>query len=168
MTITTISQNSSSSIGNSALQQLLASEEGDSSTRKSTGGLAELLSDSTTISSASRQLADTPATVVKALDDLLSGQKTIQDDLAQLKSYFEQHPGQLADVLSSLEEDSGTYGSTGNWNSGRTLLAACMNGQAGASNASLFGALLGSSNQDTLSLLTGYGDSAGESFTTLV
>ncbi|HWQ09231.1 MAG TPA: hypothetical protein VN436_08995 [Holophaga sp.] len=152
MSVTTVSQNSSSSVGNKILQQLAG--QGKSSTAGSTSALADLLSDTASISSASRQLSDAPAAVVQALDDLLAGQKDVQGDLAQLKDYFQQNPGKLADVLGSLEEDSGTYGSSGTWNSRSALLSALFNGQTGTANPSLFGTLLGSSESDSGDMFT--------------
>ena len=120
----------------------------NSSTSQSTttGSLEDLLS----LSPAAQQLAQAPSAVVNAMGDLLSGQKDVQGDLSQLKSFFQQNPQNLASLLSSLQGSSGTYGVSNASGTTNTLLTALMNQQSNASDPSALLSLLGNQGQDTL------------------
>ena len=97
MSVTSVGSNQSQSIGSQLLQQLMANSSTSQST--TTGSLEDLLS----LSPAAQQLAQAPSAVVNAMGDLLSGQKDVQGDLSQLKSFFQQNPQNLASLLSSLQ-----------------------------------------------------------------
>jgi len=104
-----------------------------------------------TVSPAAQQLAKAPEAVTKALTDLLSEQKDIAGDLAQLKAYFKQNPQKLASVLGRLQGGAPTYGLEGSLEARSTLLTALMNGQSNQSNpASLLKLLKGPSPQASL------------------
>jgi hypothetical protein len=158
MSVTPVGSNGSQSIGSLLLQQLLSTGAGTSNP----SGLAGLLGDQLTLSSASQQLAQAPDAVTQAMSDLFSGQKNIQDDLAQLKSYFQQNPQSLAGVLSSLTGGGGTYGAQTAQGSNGALVAALLGGKNTSSDAkALLTILQGNQSEDPF--LASLGDSTSGS-----
>lgn len=159
MSIQSIDSSTSQSLG-AQLLQLLANGSGTGS--HDSTSLESILGDLTTLSSASQQLAKAPAAVTQAMSDLLSGQKDVQGDLAQLKTYFKQNPQSLASVLSSLQGSSGTYNASGSLNSNSALMTALKNTKGDSSAAqAILNTYLGTQNQDPL--LASLGDSGSGS-----
>jgi hypothetical protein len=164
MSVTPVGSNQSQSIGSMLLQQLMASGTNSQGTTGTSGALGDLL----TLSPAAQQLTQAPAAVTQAMSDLFSGQKDVQGDLAQLKSFFSQNPQQLASVLSSLQGGAGAYGLSNSLGSNSALLTALMNGQSNASNPAALLSLLGSQGQDSLfSFIGNSGGGSGSSSTSI-
>ena len=153
MSIASVGSNPSQTIGSLLLQQLVANGASSQGTSDVTGLLGDLL----TLSPEAQHLAQAPAAVTQALQDLLSGQKDVQGDLAQLKSYFQEHPQSLAALLNGLGASS-----TANSTDANSLLqTAFLNGQSNASNPATLLKLLGNQGQD--SLFASLGDSGSGS-----
>jgi hypothetical protein len=147
MSITSIGSNSSQNIGNLLMQELSASGTTSQNATDASGLLGDLM----TLSPAAQQLTKAPDAVTQALGDLFSGQKDANGDLAQLKSYFQQHPQSLASVLESLQGTTATYGTSSSSGSNGALLTALMNKQSSQSDPSaLLSLLSGSQTQDSL------------------
>jgi hypothetical protein len=160
MSVTSVGSSGSQSIGSLLLQQLLASGSGTQGTDTLTG----LLGDQLNLSSTSRQLAQAPKAVTDAMSDLFSGQKDVQGDLAQLKTYFQQNPQSLVGVLASLTGGGATYGAQTALGSNRALLAAVLSGKnAGSNSGDLVSLLMGTQGEDPL--LASLGDSGSGSDT---
>jgi len=153
LSVTSVGSNPSQTIGSLLLQQLAANGASSQGTSDATGLLGDLL----TLSPAGQQLAQAPAAVTQAMQDLLSGQKDVQGDLAQLKSYFQEHPQSLAALLNGLSA-SNTANST---DANSLLQTAFLNGQSNASNPATLLKLLGNQGQD--SLFASLGDSGSGS-----
>jgi hypothetical protein len=162
MTITSIGSNGSQNIGTLLLQELNANAANSASST----GSSSLLGDLMTLSPAAQQLASAPDAVTQAMNDLLSGQKDTNGDIAQLKSYFQQHPQGLASVLSSLNGTTATYDTSSSTGSTGALLTALMNKQSSNSDPSaLLSLLTGAQNQT--SLLSFLGSSSGSDSSSL-
>ena len=161
MTISSIGSNGSQNIGSLLLQELNANGANSQNATDS----SSLLEDLMTLSPAAQQLTKAPDAVTQALSDLFSGQKDPNGDLAQLKSYFQQHPQSLASVLSSLQGTGTTYGVSNSLGSNGALLTALMNKQSSNSDPSALLSLLnGNQTQDSLfSTLDSSGGSDGSS-----
>ena len=153
MSIASVGSNPSQTIGSLLLQQLVANGASSQGTSDVTGLLGDLL----TLSPEAQHLAQAPAAVTQALQDLLSGQKDVQGDLAQLKSYFQEHPQSLAALLNGLGASSTANSSDAN----SLLQTAFLNGQSNASNPATLLKLLGNQGQD--SLFASLGDSGSGS-----
>ena len=65
------------------------------------------------LSPAAQALTQVPSSVTQAMNDILSGQKDVQGDLSQLRSYFQKNPQDLASILGSLQGGAGTYSPAG-------------------------------------------------------
>ena len=134
-------------IPNVLLQQLTS--PGTSS--KSTNSFSNLMEDLVTLSPAAQQMLQAPTAVVKAMGDLFAEQKDTPGDLLQLKTYFQQNPQSLANVLSSLEGGTLTYSNSGTLSSSGDLLTYLMNNKSSVSQpGSLINMLLGTTVQDSL------------------
>lgn len=160
MSINPVGSDQSQSIGSLLLQQLNAT----STNAQAANGLSGVLGDLLSLSPAAQQLTKAPEAVTKAMTDLLSTQKDVAGDLAQLKTYFEQNPQSLAGVLSSLHGGNTTYGAAG-LGSNAALLTALLNGQSGTNSTELLNLLNGSQSQDTL--FSFMGDSTGDESSSL-
>jgi hypothetical protein len=146
MSVPSIGSSLSQSVTSQLLQQLL-SEGTSSQTQTGAGALGDLLS----LSPAAQQLNQAPTAVSKAMSDLLTDQKDVQGDLAQLKGYFQQNPQALASLLGSLQGGSSTYSNSGNLGSSGSLLTTLLNAkQSGSDSGALLAALLGNQTQDPL------------------
>jgi hypothetical protein len=155
--IASIGSNGSQNIGSLLLQELNAS---GTNSQNATGN-SSLLDDLLTLSPAAQQLSKAPDTVLQALKDLFSGQKDPSGDLAQVKSYFQQHPDSLASVLSSLQGTTATYSTSNASGVSGALLTALMNKQSSNSDPSaLLSLLSGNQTQDSLFSTLGATDSA--------
>jgi hypothetical protein len=157
MSINPVGSDQSQSIGSLLLQQLNA----NSTSAQGSNGLSGVLGDLLSLSPAAQQLTKAPEAVTKAMTDLLSTQKDVAGDLAQLKTYFEQNPQSLAGVLGSLQGGTTTYGSAG-LGSNAALLSALIHGQSGASSTALLNLLNGSQGQETLFSFMGDSDNGSE------
>ena len=147
MSINAVNSNNSQTIGSLAMQLL----EGNAANTQ-TNGLTSSPSDLLTLSSAAQQLNQAPAAVTQALSDLLSGQKDITGDVAQVKSYFQANPQSLATVMNSLKGSAPAAYSAANSSAVTTAsLSALMKGQQHNPNTSaLMGLLSGTQSQDPL------------------
>jgi len=156
MDITSLSSGTSQTIGTQLLQQLSAMGIGT----QDTSSLATLLGDNLTLSPAAKQLAKAPTAVTQAMTDLLSTQKDVSGDLAQLKTWFQQNPNSLAGIVSSLQSGASTYSASAALGSNSTLVASLLSGRnSGAMTGNLLHLLLGTSgSQDPL--LASLGDSS--------
>jgi len=156
MSLTPVSSDQSQSVGSLLLQQLNAFTSSGTAGGGSAGALGDLL----TLSTAAQQLTKAPEEVTKALSDLLTGQKDTTGDLAQLKAYFQKNPQSLAQVLSSLQGGTATYGTSGSSAARSALLTAMMNGQSNSSDPSALLKLLGGgSTQESVFSYMGDSDS---------
>ena len=155
MTIGSVGSTSIQTLRNQLLQQLNATGSGSQDASGSASPLGDLL----TLSPAAQQLAQAPAAVTQAMTDILAGKKAAEGDLAQLKTFLQNHPGSLDGLLSSVQGN--TQGSASD-----TLLTAFMNQQSNASNPGALLRLLGS-NQAQDPLLASLGDSGNGSNGTL-
>jgi hypothetical protein len=154
--IASIGSNGSQNIGSLLLQELNAS----STSSQNTAGSSSLLEDLLTLSPAAQQLNKAPDSVIQALKDLFSGQNDPTGDLAQVKSYFQQHPDSLASVLSSLQGTTATYDASSATGVSGALLTALMNKQSSNSDPSaLLSLLTGNQSQDSLFSTLGTTDS---------
>jgi hypothetical protein len=159
LSVTSIGSNANQSIGSLLLQQLTAAGASAQSLASQADGLdGDLL----TLSPAAQKLAKAPEAVTKALTDLLTDQKDVQGDLAQVKSYFQSHPEGLASLLSSLQGSSATSTTSNSVQNRNLLLTALMNGQSQSSDPSSLLSLLGGTAQATLfDSLGGSGSGSG-------
>lgn len=147
MSVASVPSNQAQTIGSALLQQLAAGL----STSQGASDESGLLGDLVTLSPTAQQLTQAPDAVTQAMDDLLSGQKNIQGDLAQLQSYFQANPHNLTSLLSGLQGGAGTYSASSSTDSASALLTALLNGQSNASDPSaLLGLLSGAQGQNTL------------------
>ncbi|MDR3683149.1 MAG: hypothetical protein P4L11_05420 [Geothrix sp.] len=147
MSVSSVPSNQAQAIGSALLQQLAADSSGSQGSSSPSGLLGDLL----TLSPAAQQLTKAPAAVTQAMSDLFSAQKDVPGDLAQLQSYFQQHPQNLASLLNNLQGGTATYSASSSTGSTSALLTALMNGQSNASDPSaLLGLLSGSQGQTTL------------------
>ena len=147
MSINAVNSNNSQTIGSLAMQLL----QNQAASTQSTG-LTSSTGDLLTLSSAAQQLNQAPAAVTQALSDLLSGQKDITGDVAQVKSYFQANPQSLATVMSSLQGSAAATYSATNSNAVTTAsLAALMQGQQhNPDTSALLNLLSGTQSQDPL------------------
>jgi hypothetical protein len=159
LSVTPVGSNQIQNAASQLLQQLMASNP--TGLQEAASGTSALQGDQLTLSAAAQQLTQAPAAVTQAMGDLLSGQGQVGSDLAQLKSYFQQHPQSLATVLSSLQGGAGAYGVSSSLGSNSALLTALMNQQSNASNPAALLGLLG--NQGQTSLFSFLGDSGSGS-----
>jgi hypothetical protein len=147
MSVTAVSSDQTQTLSSLLLQQVMANGSGSQDTSGATGALGDLL----TLSPGAQQLAQAPDAVVQAMQDLFSGQKDTQGDLAQLKGYFQKHPQSLVSLLGSLQGSIGTYSTSSSSSSKSALLTALMNGQSNGSDPSaLLSLLSGSQGQGNL------------------
>lgn len=144
MSVNSVDYTSSQSIGSLVLQQLM----GEESASESSSNLSGILDDLVSISSTGQKLSQAPDAVVQAMADLFSGQEDVQGDISLLKSYFQENPDGLANVLTTMENGTSTYDALGKLSSS-------------SDNSALLKALLGSQSQN--SLLDYLGDSASGS-----
>jgi hypothetical protein len=147
LSVTPVGSNPLQNTGSLLLQQLTAANGASGQNASSSSGVME---DLLTLSSAAQQLAQAPAAVTQAMTDLLSGQKDVQGDLAQLQTFFQKNPQSLASVLGSLQGGAGAYGVSNSLGSNSELLTALMNGQSNASNPANLLSLLGGQGKDSL------------------
>ena len=160
MSVTSVGSNGSQNLGTVILQQLMAAQNSTNTDSSSTSGL---MGDLMSLSPASKQLAQAPAEVTTAMNDLLSGQKDVKGDLTTLQGYFKDNPQSLASVIGSLQGTGGTYGASGTLSTQSALLSALSTAQ-GSSSKSLLASLMSGNSQDPLlaSLgLTGTDSNAG-------
>lgn len=146
MSVTPVGSNQVQSLGAALLQQLNA----QAASTQDGSGLSSLTGDLLTLSPAAQKLTTAPDAVTKAMSDLLSGQKTVQDDASIVKNYFAQHPEGLTSLMNSLTGSTGTYEVSTAAGSTSTLLTALMNRQSNASDPAALLTLLGSQGQDSL------------------
>ncbi len=156
MDITSLSASTSQTLGAQLMQQLQATGPGS----QDLTGLSSLLEDNLSLSPAAKQLAQAPTAVTLAMTDLLSTQKDVSGDLAQLKTWFQQNPQSLAGIVSSLQGGSSTYSASAALGSNSALVASLLGGKhSGAVTSNLLNLLLGTSgSQDPL--LAALGDSS--------
>ena len=155
MDITSLSASTSQTLGAQLMQQLQATGPGS----QDLTGLSALLEDNLSLSPAAQQLAQAPAAVTKAMTDLLSTQKDVSGDLAQLKTWFQQNPQSLAGIVSSLQGGGSTYSASAALGSNSALVAELLSGKhSSATTGNLLNLLLGTSSQDPL--LAALGDSS--------
>lgn len=147
MSVTPVVSNPLQSAGSQLLQQLLATGSG----AQNPAGLSGLLGDLVTLSPAAQQLTKAPAAVSQAMEDLLSTQQDVAGDLAQLKTYFQENPQGLANVLGSLQGTSSPYGANHSQGAYGALVTALMNRQSGSSDPrALLSLLNGAQGQTSL------------------
>ena len=93
MSVTTNAAGSTQNIASLVLQQLLSGSNSQADSSLPPSVLEEVLSSA----QASQQSTQAPASVVKALSNLLSGKDTAGDqgDLSQVQAYFKENPGSL-------------------------------------------------------------------------
>ena len=156
MDIASLSSGTSQTIGTQLLQQLQAMGTGT----QDSSSLTTLLGDNLTLSSTAKQLAQAPTAVTQAMTDLLSAQKDVSGDLAQLKTWFQQNPQRLAGIVSSLQGGTSTYSASSALGSNSALVGSLLSGKnSGAMTGQLLNLLLGTSgSQDPL--LASLGDSS--------
>ena len=87
------------------------------------------VADALKLSPAAQALTQVPSSVSQAMTDILSGQKDVQGDLTQLRSYFQQNPQNLASILGGLQGGPGTYSPSGAVKSNGALESALLGGQ---------------------------------------
>ena len=156
MDIASLSSGTSQTIGTQLLQQLQAMGTGT----QDSSSLTTLLGATLTLSSTAKQLAQAPTAVTQAMTDLLSAQKDVSGDLAQLKTWFQQNPQSLAGIVSSLQGGTSTYSASSALGSNSALVGSLLSGKnSGAMTGQLLNLLLGTSgSQDPL--LASLGDSS--------
>jgi len=147
MTVSTVQSGDSQNIGSLVLQSLL----GSSSASTNSNGLSGLLGDLMTLSPASQQLAQAPADVTSAMNDLFSTQANVSGDLSALTAYFKQNPTSLANVLGALQGGSSTYNASGSLSS--SALATALAQAGGSDTTSLLTAMLGGQQGDLFSAM---------------
>ncbi len=147
MSIKAVNSNNSQTIGSLAMQ-LLQNQAASTQATGLTNNSGDLL----TLSSAAQQLNQAPAAVTQALSDLLSGQKDIAGDVAQVKSYFQANPQSLATVMNSLKGSATAAYSAANSSAVTTAsLSALMKGQQhNPDTSALLSLLMGTQSQDPL------------------
>jgi hypothetical protein len=146
MSVPPVGSNQVQSLGTALLQQLT----GQTTSTQDSSGLSSLMGDQLTLSPAAQQLTKAPDAVTQAMKDLISGKKTVQDDVSIVKNYFAQHPEGLSSLMNSLQGSTGTYAVASATGSADTLLTALMNQQSNASDPSGLLNLLGGQGQDSL------------------
>jgi hypothetical protein len=173
MSVTATAAASSQNITSTILQQLLSGSNAQATSGLSPTVLETLLNSA----SGSQQSAQTtttqvPAAITQALGNLLSGNdpSSAATDLSQLQSYFQQNPGSLTSLMSSLQAGAGTYSADGTVSSASSLLSALGLNSSGASTdtsstsstSSLISQLLaGQSSDPLLASLSGSSASSG-------
>ena len=159
MDILSLSSSTPQSIGTQLLHQLQAMGTGT----EDSSSLATLFGDNLTLSPAAKQLAKAPAAVTQAMTDLLSSQKDLSGDLAQLKTWFQQNPQSLAGIVTSLQGGASTYSASAALGSNSALVASLLSGKnSAATNSNLLNLLLGTSGSLD-PLLASLGDSSSSS-----
>jgi hypothetical protein len=150
MSVTSVTSNTSSTIGNAILQQLLGT---NGSTQDTAGLSSGTVGDVLSLSTAGQQLAAAPTAVTQAMSDILSGQANVTTDLTTLQGYFKQNPDSLTSVLDALQGNTSTYSSSGTVSAGSStssILAALAGGKGSTADRTALLSLLGNQTQDPL------------------
>ena len=123
MSVNLIGTNSSQSIASVPPQPARMGGPGAQNGAKA----ASQAGDALKLSPAAQALTQVPSAVSQAMSDILSGQKDVQGDLTQLRSYFQQNPQNLASILGGMQ-GAGTYSPSGSLKSTGALESALMGG----------------------------------------